>query len=113
MNVEAIVGSILNQAPDNTTEEQIKELIIKYDGDETEILLKLWNIPEKIIKNVDYNDNIVEKNKWKNIREICDAHDEEMTRYMDAIKSRQINKTNSLDNIPEQATYNPDIPETI
>ena len=96
--------SILNQSPEGITIEQGKELYEKLNGNTVEILSELWNIDSSYIKNQAYDEKKKEKEKWNNIREICNAYEEEMDKYMKNQVSNKKSNNNvklPLDNIIE------------
>lgn len=96
--------SILNQSPEGITIEQVKELYEKLNGNTVEILSELWNIDSSYIKNQAYDEKKKEKEKWNNIREICNAYEEEMDKYMKNQVSNKKSNNNvklPLDNIIE------------
>ena len=64
---------LIKQAPPNISNEQIEEVYIKNNKDFLKTLNELWGISETIPK---------EKNKWDNMREICDSFDVEMDKMM-------------------------------
>jgi hypothetical protein len=76
---------IIKQAPDNISEDKIKEIFIKNNENVVDTLIELWNISEK-------TDNINENTlKWNNIRDICNDHDKEMKKYVDNNKKTDTN----------------------
>ena len=77
-----MIENILKQAPEGTSNEIVEELLKKYDGNVVNILTELWKI-DKPIKNVPYKK---EKNKWENIREICEAYEQEMSKFINGNK---------------------------
>ncbi len=92
MNNE-LVKRILLQAPDNITETDIIKLLENYN-DENDILCKLWDIQDKPIKNINYNSD---KEKWDNIRDICDSHDEEMAKFLKEARNKQNTKQETIE----------------
>jgi hypothetical protein len=72
-----VLRKILQQAPEEITLKTVQIMYYKYDNDIVNVLSSLWNIAD--IKNVEYNED---KEKWKGIREICNAYEEEMERFM-------------------------------
>tara|TARA_B100000795_G_C22799491_1_gene441053 strand:- start:3174 stop:3449 length:276 start_codon:yes stop_codon:yes gene_type:complete len=73
------------QAPENISEDKIKEIFIKNNENVVDTLIELWNICEKK-DNIDEN-----KFKWNNIRDICNDHDKEMKKYVDVNKKTDTN----------------------
>lgn len=70
------MDNIIKQAPDNLTIEEIENIYNKNNNDVVKTLAELWDIKEEI-KNVD------EKTaKWNEIRDTCDAYDNEMKKIM-------------------------------
>lgn len=93
--------SILSQSPEGITIEQVKELYEKLNGNTVEILSELWNI-ETSIKNQAFDEKKKEKDKWNNIRDICNSYEEEMEKYMkNKISNQDNNIKPPLDNIIE------------
>jgi len=90
------IKSILLQAPADVTEDRIVELLEKYENDSVKVLVELWGLEEKaeLVRNeseIAYKKRIEREGhlkKWNNIREICDAHDIEMSKFMDDMKKR-------------------------
>lgn len=76
--------SIIQQAPDGVSIEHIQDLYKKHDGDVSKILAILWDIPD--IKNTKYDEK---QQKWNKIRDICNAYEEEMQKYMQAQRGQQ------------------------
>ncbi len=74
--------NILQQCPDNVTLEQVQELYSKFNGNVVDILSNVWNIDNIPIKNQSYDENHDNKEKWKNIRDICSSYEEEMNKFM-------------------------------
>lgn len=82
------IQQLINQSPEGTTEEQIILLKEKHKGVFGNILSELWNIPEKEPVNPE-NITVEElaiKNKLTEIREICNAFDEEMDNFLQKAK---------------------------
>lgn len=78
--------NILNQAPEGTNIEDVNKLYKKHNGDTVKILSELWEVKEAPIKNIVYDDKYKNEKKWKEIREVCDAYEEEMEKFMSSIK---------------------------
>ena len=76
---------ILKQAPDGISNEIINEVYDKNNNDITKTLMELWDIKDNI-KPKDFS-------KWDEIRETCDAYDNEMTKMLK--EARNKNKTNN------------------
>ena len=74
---------VLKQAPIGICDEKIKEIFDNNNGDINKTLMELWDIPLEIEK---------EKTKWDDIRETCDAFDEEMSKMMKSKKNDIDNK---------------------
>ncbi len=89
-NMEKIIGQILDQAPNGTTAENVTELYEKYKGNTVDILTDMWNIEQehKELNNVSVED-LEFKNKIAEVRDICNAFDEEMEHYMQKIRESQ------------------------
>jgi hypothetical protein len=69
---------VLKQAPIGICDEKIKEIFDNNNGDINKTLMELWDIPIEIEK---------EKTKWDDIRDTCDAYDNEMNRLISNIKN--------------------------
>ncbi len=67
------LSEVLKQAPADIDEDTIKSVFAKNQEDVLNTLIELWEMPEKQEK---------EKSKWEQIRETCDAYDEEMDRVV-------------------------------
>lgn len=76
---------ILKQAPIEISDEKIKEIFDKNNNDINKTLMELWDIPEEIEK---------EKSKWDEVRETCDAYDNEMKRMLDNVRNSMRNNNN-------------------
>lgn len=77
------MDEVYKQSPPNFDKESIKNIFIKNNENVLDTLLELWEIDDKnssIIPTDDNNDK--EKNKWTNIRDICDSFDIEMQKFM-------------------------------
>jgi hypothetical protein len=70
------MDSIIKQAPDNFTTEEIENIYNKNNQNVSKTLAELWDIKEEIV-NVDQKTE-----KWNRIRETCDAYDSEMQKLM-------------------------------
>lgn len=79
-----MIESILQQAPEGVDVERVKELYEKHQGNVVSVLTELWNIPEKDVHNVSYNSK---QAKWNEVRDICNAYEEEMEKFMQNIKT--------------------------
>jgi len=79
-----MIEHILKQAPEGVTEERIEELLKKHEGNIALVLAELWNVEEKC-QNVPYNEDSL---KWKNIREICHAYEQEMENFMNTQRGK-------------------------
>ena len=73
---------LLSQAPQGLTEDFINEIFIKNNNDINKTLLELWEIPEETVKEISE-----ERKNWNDIRETCDAYDNEMTRLISNVKN--------------------------
>lgn len=80
-----IMDILLKQAPDGISNEIINEVYDKNNNDITKTLMELWDIKDNI-KPKDFS-------KWDEIRETCDAYDNEMTKMLK--EARNKNKTNN------------------
>jgi hypothetical protein len=80
---------ILQQAPEGITREYIESIYEKHQGNVIEVLAELWNIeePPKETKNISVEDMKL-KNKFAEIRDICDAFDEEMEKQMNGLRQQ-------------------------
>jgi hypothetical protein len=74
---------VLRQAPIGISDIKIKEIFEKNDNNINKTLMELWEIPVEIKK---------EKTKWEDIRETCDAYDNEMNRLISNIRKNRINE---------------------
>lgn len=77
---------VLKQAPVGISDEKIKEIFENNNEDINKTLMELWNIPIEIEK---------EKTKWDDIRDTCDAYDNEMNRLISNIKNSARNNGNT------------------
>jgi hypothetical protein len=70
--------SIIQQAPEGISTEYVEELYKTHNGDVPKILGILWEMPD--VKNTQYDNE--DTQKWNNIRDICNAYEEEMNKFM-------------------------------
>lgn len=81
---------ILNQVPENISEEKVHEILEKNDGDVIKTLHELWHdgmeyeTDKNVIKNTQYDEK---KQKWEEIRDICNSYEQEMNNFMQKNKS--------------------------
>ena len=82
---------ILQQAPPGITQEYIETVWEKHQGNVANILAELWNVEEapKQSKNISIED-LNTKKKFDEIRDICDAFDEEMDKQLSVIRNKSI-----------------------
>jgi len=78
------MDQVIQQSPPNLSNEFIEEIFNKNNKNVLNTLTELWNITDKISKK--------DKNKWDDIRETCDAFDEEMSKMMKSKKNDIDNK---------------------
>ena len=83
-----IMEHIINQAPENISEDKILEVYIKNSSNVIDTLVELWDIKEekKIVTD--------EQQKWNEIRETCDSFDEEMYKQIKGDSNKPIEKQN-------------------
>jgi hypothetical protein len=77
---------IIRQTPKNISYEKVKEIYERNDKDKLKTLMEIWDIKDEIKE--DKKDNI--QMKWDNIRETCDAFDNEMTRIMNNARKNDL-----------------------
>lgn len=79
---------ILQQAPDGITLADIEPLYKKYDGNVANILADLWQVvaDKPPVLNITVEDMKI-KNKFAEVRDICNAMDEEYEAFMKKCKS--------------------------
>lgn len=68
------MNEIIKQAPEGIDINIIKEIYEKNNEDQIKTLMELWEIKEK--------EEIKMKNQWDNIRDTCDAFDNEMSKFI-------------------------------
>jgi hypothetical protein len=80
--------SILQQAPEGVTLADIEPLYQKYDGNVANILADLWQVvtEKQPIANISVEEMKI-KNKFAEVREICNAMDEEYEAFVKKCKS--------------------------
>ena len=71
------------QAPSNISFEEAEIIFKKNNENIIDSLAELWDIKDV---NKKQNDKTDEKNKWDEIRDTCDAFDNEMSIFMDNLK---------------------------
>lgn len=84
MSVSVNMEGILDQSPEGTTLEDIAVLYKKHEGKVVDILTELWQVQE-VVQNKPYDDN---REKWVEVRNICNAYEEEMENFMKSMKSK-------------------------
>lgn len=77
---------IIRQTPKNISYEKVKEIYERNDKDKLKTLMEIWDIKDEIKE--DKKDNI--QMKWDNIRETCDAFDNEMTQIMNNARKNDL-----------------------
>jgi hypothetical protein len=82
---------ILQQAPAGITHEYIETIYAKHEGNIPNILAELWNVeePQKQNKNESIED-MERKNKFAEVRDICDAFDAEMEKQMNILRQQSL-----------------------
>jgi hypothetical protein len=80
--------SILQQAPEGVTLADIEPLHQKYDGNVANILADLWQVvaEKQTVANISVEEMKI-KNKFAEVREICNAIDEEYEAFIKKCKS--------------------------
>jgi len=68
------MNEIIQQAPEGIDIKVIKEIYEKNNEDQLKTLMELWEIKEK--------KEVKKENQWDNIRDTCDAFDEEMCKFI-------------------------------
>jgi DNA-binding transcriptional MerR regulator len=68
------MNEIIKQAPEGIDIKIIKEIYEKNNEDQLKTLMELWEIKEK--------EEIKMENQWDNIRDTCDAFDNEMSKFI-------------------------------
>ncbi len=68
------MNEIIKQAPEGIDIKVIKEIYEKNNEDQLKTLMELWEIKEK--------KEVKAENQWDNIRDTCDAFDEEMGKFI-------------------------------
>jgi hypothetical protein len=95
------IESILQQAPENTTQEEVEALYERHNGNVVDILAELWDIKEvekkQPLQNLSVSDLAV-RNKLIEVRDICHTFDEEMDKYMQKIREKHIGNDKNPDN---------------
>lgn len=72
---------VIQQAPANISISKIEEIFVENNKDINKTLMILWDICDT---NIEIDENT---QKWKSIRETCDAYDVEMKKMMDKCRS--------------------------
>lgn len=75
------MDQLMLQAPSNISFEEAEIIFKKNNENIIDSLSELWDIKD--------NKKSIEKNKWDEIRETCDAFDNEMSIFMDNIRQRK------------------------
>jgi len=77
---------IIQQAPAHLTIDEIETAFKRNENNVLKTLNELWEIDEEIIPA---------KTKWDDIRETCDAYDNEMQKMMSQMKAKNKNNNNN------------------
>jgi|LakMenEpi03Aug12_release.lakeMendotaPanAssembly.Ray.scaffolds.fasta_scaffold3781178_1 uncharacterized coiled-coil DUF342 family protein len=77
---------IIQQAPAHLTIDEIEPAFKRNENNVLKTLNELWEIDEEIIPV---------KTKWDDIRETCDAYDNEMQKMMSQMKAKNKNNNNN------------------
>lgn len=78
---------IIRQAPKHISYEKVKEIYERNDRDKLRTLMEIWDIKDEIEVKKDKDDIQM---KWDDIRETCDAFDNEMTRIMNNARKNDL-----------------------
>ena len=81
---------VISQAPENLSREKIEEVFLENGKSYVVTLMKLWNM--------EYLTPEVKKDRWTDIRDICDTHDIAMENYMNTIRNKITEERNSTIN---------------
>jgi len=77
--IEEYVVQVLEQAPDNVTELQVRDALIETNNNVVEAIAFLWNVPKRVHQ-------VVERTKIEEMREYADMFDREMDRLRNQTK---------------------------
>ena len=80
------MNEVIKQAPEGIDSKVIKEVFERNNEDPLKTLMELWDIPEETEK---------EKSKWDEVRETCDAYDNEMKRMLDNVRNSMANNNDN------------------
>jgi len=78
---------IIRQVPKNISYEKVKEIYERNDRDKLKTLMEIWDIKDENEGKKDKDDIQM---KWDDIRETCDAFDNEMTRIMNNARKNDL-----------------------
>ncbi len=78
---------IIRQTPKNISYEKVKEIYERNDRDKLKTLMEIWDIKDENEGKKDKDDIQM---KWDDIRETCDAFDNEMTRIMNNARKNDL-----------------------
>jgi hypothetical protein len=76
------MDEVMKQAPEHITKEDAEIIFKKNNENVTDTLIELWNLEAPIPET----DKDKEKDKWANIRDICDSYDIEMQAQLNRMK---------------------------
>jgi|688.fasta_scaffold1225191_2 hypothetical protein len=82
MNIEELI----KQAPIGISNEEIIKVYEKNNWDKMNTLMELWDIEDK--------KPVKKEDKWSEIRETCDAFDNEMERVISHARKKMANNIN-------------------
>jgi hypothetical protein len=78
---------IIRQTPKNISYEKVKEIYERNDRDKLKTLMEIWDIKDENEGKKDKDDIQM---KWDDIRDTCDAFDNEMTRIMNNARKNDL-----------------------
>uniref|UniRef100_A0A6C0LFB0 Uncharacterized protein n=1 Tax=viral metagenome TaxID=1070528 RepID=A0A6C0LFB0_9ZZZZ len=78
------MDEVMKQSPEHITRENVEIIFKKNNENVIDTLIDLWNIEEPKVHETD-----AEKDKWANIRDVCDSYDIEMQTHLNRMKANR------------------------
>lgn len=76
------MDEVMKQAPEHIKKDDVEIIFKKNNENVIDTLIELWNLEEPKLDT----DNDNDKDKWVNIRDICDSYDIEMQAQLNLMK---------------------------
>jgi hypothetical protein len=77
------MDEVMKQAPEHINKDDVEIIFRKNNENVTNTLIELWNLEEPKPETDE------EKDKWANIRDVCDSYDIEMQTHLNRMKANR------------------------